>query len=395
MSLRIGFLITHPIQYYTPIFRELAALCDLTVFFAHRQTAEQQAGAGFGVAFDWDIDLVSGYRSKFLENVSRRPSTDRFSGCDTPGIAHEIAEGRFDAFVVPGWGFRSFMQAAQACRKVGVPVFVRGDSQLAGQRNILLRIAKAIAFPRVLRRFDGFLYVGQRNREYLLHYGARADRLFFSPHCVDNASFGAASDEARRSNVRAPGANKRLLFVGKLLERKRPLDLLKAAALLRKKRSLEIVFAGSGELESELREFARASGLPATFLGFVNQSALPAVYAGADVLVLPSDGLETWGLVVNEAMACGLPAVVSDAVGCGPDLVEPGVTGAVFPVGQPALLASAIETAISLQPASLREQLAARMQVYSPFGAAKGIMQAAAVLAAKARPKGEIRQRHA
>jgi hypothetical protein len=395
MSLRIGFLITHPIQYYTPIFRELAALCDLTVFFAHRQTAEQQARAGFGVAFDWDIDLVSGYRSKFLENVSRQPSTDRFSDCDTPGIAREIADGQFDAFVVPGWGFRSFMQAAQACRQAGVPVFVRGDSQLSGPRSLLLRIAKAIAFPRVLRRFDGFLYVGQRNREYLLHYGAHADRLFFSPHCVDNAAFGAASAEARRSKVRAPGGSKRLLFVGKLLERKRPLDLLKAAALLREKQSLEVVFAGSGELESELREFARAANVPAVFHGFVNQSAMPAVYADADVLVLPSDGLETWGLAVNEAMACGLPAVVSDAVGCGPDLVEQGVTGAVFPVGQPSLLASAIETAISLNSTKLREQLAARMQLYSPFGAARGIMQAAAVLAAKARPKGEIHQRHA
>ena len=199
MSLRIGFLISHPIQYYTPIFRELAGLCDLTVFFAHRQTAEQQAQAGFGVAFDWDIDLVSGYRSKFLDNVARQPSTDRFSGCDTPGIAREIAEGGFDAFVVPGWGFRSYMQAVKACRRARVPVFVRGDSQLVGPRNMLLRIAKAIAFSRLLRRFDGFLYVGQRSREYLEHYGAPASRMFFSPHCVDNASFHAASNLARQS----------------------------------------------------------------------------------------------------------------------------------------------------------------------------------------------------
>ncbi len=100
---RIGFLISHPIQYYTPIFRELAARCDLTVFFAHRQTAEQQAQIGYGVAFDWDVDLLSGYESRFLTNVSRQPSTSRFGGCNTPEIADRIAEGRFDAFVVPGW----------------------------------------------------------------------------------------------------------------------------------------------------------------------------------------------------------------------------------------------------------------------------------------------------
>ena len=395
MNLRVGVLISHPIQYYTPIFRELAGLCDLTVFFAHRQTAEQQAQAGFGVAFDWDIDLVSGYRSKFLENVSRQPSTDRFSGCDTPGIAREIVEGSFDAFVVPGWGFRSYMQAVKACRRARVPVFVRGDSQLIGPRNVLLRIAKAIAFSRLLRRFDGFLYVGQRSREYLLHYGAPANRLFFSPHCVDNASFGAASNSARQLVGGVPRMNKRLLFVGKLLERKRPFDVLRAAALLRERLPVEVAFAGSGELEGELRDLARALGVPAVFHGFVNQSEMPAVYAAADVMVLPSDGLETWGLAVNEAMACGLPAVVSDAVGCGPDLVEQGVTGAVFPVGQIALLASAVETAIFLDLTVLRQHLAARMQVYSPLGAAKGIMAAAAALAAEASPKGEKRQLHA
>jgi glycosyltransferase involved in cell wall biosynthesis len=231
--------------------------------------------------------------------------------------------------------------------------------------------------------------VGQRSREYFLRYGAPADRLFFSPHCVDNNSFRVASDVARRARGATSSANKRLLFVGKLLERKRPMDLLKAAVILRKTQPVEVAFAGSGELEANLRDFALASGVPAIFHGFVNQSEMPAVYAAADVMVLPSDGLETWGLAVNEAMACGVPAVVSDAVGCGPDLVEQGVTGTVFPVGQIGLLAEAVQTAISLNVGEVREHLAARMQVYSPQGAAKGIMGAAAMLAAKAPSKGE------
>jgi glycosyltransferase involved in cell wall biosynthesis len=392
MSLRIGFLISHPIQYYTPIFRALAGLCDLTVFFAHRQTAEQQASAGFGVAFEWDIDLLSGYRSKFLDNVSRHPSTEHFSGCDTPGITREIAEGRFDAFVVPGWGLRAYLQAARACRLAGVPIFVRGDSQLVGQRRALVRIAKALLFPRLLRRFDGFLYVGERNRDYLLHFGAPRDRLFFSPHCVDNETFAAASGAARQltlAAVRPAAKTKRILFVGKLVGRKHPLDVLLAAALLgRQGISVEVAFAGSGELEPALRDAARAEGVPAIFHGFVNQSEMPTVYAAADVLVLPSDGLETWGLAVNEAMACGVPAVVSDAVGCGPDLVEQGVTGATFPFGNIPALAKALDTAISLDPTMTRQQLAARMQVYSPLGAAKGIMQAAVALAAQSSAPG-------
>ena len=392
MSLRIGFLISHPIQYYTPIFRALAGLCDLTVFFAHRQTAEQQASAGFGVAFEWDIDLLSGYRSKFLENVSHHPSTERFSGCDTPGIAREIADGRFDAFVVPGWGLRSYLQAARACRRAGIPIFVRGDSQLVGHRRALVRVAKALLFARILRRFDGFLYVGQRNRDYLLHYGAPRDRLFFSPHCVDNDAFGRASTAARQlalADGRPDSKPKRILFVGKLVGRKHPLDVLRAAALLAGQgTSVEVAFAGSGELEPALRDAARAEGVPTLFHGFVNQSEMPAVYAASDVMVLPSDGLETWGLAVNEAMACGVPAVVSDAVGCGPDLVEQGVTGATFPLGDIAAFAGAVSTAISLDPSALRQQLAARMQVYSPLGAAEGIMRAAVALAAHSSASG-------
>jgi glycosyltransferase involved in cell wall biosynthesis len=381
MTLRIGFLVSHPIQYYTPIFRELAKRCDLTVYFAHRQTAEQQARAGFGVAFDWDIDLLSGYRSQFLTNVSRKPSTDRFWGCDTPDIAREIAEGRFDAFVVPGWALWSYWQAVRACRRAGVPVFVRGDSQLVSQRDGAVRVAKALAFPYVLRRFDGFLHVGQRNRDYLLNYGAPPQRLFFSPHCVDNSAFRAGSEAARRqaASVGATRAGKRILFVGKLIGRKRPFDLLQAAVRMRRNgMPVEMAFAGSGELAGSLEQFAKAADLPVQFHGFVNQSEMPAIYAFADAIVLPSDGSETWGLAINEAMACGVPAVVSDAVGCGPDLIEPGATGATFPLGDIPAMAKAIETVLfSLDTRTTRDRLAARLQIYSPARAAEGIMEGA------------------
>lgn len=387
MTKRIGFLVSHPIQYYAPIFRELARRCDLTVFFAHQQTAEQQARAGFKVAFDWDVDLLSGYESRFLANRARQPSTDRFSGCDTPGIADEIARGKFDAFVVPGWALRSYWQAVQACRRLRVPVFVRGDSQLGSQRGRATRFVKALAFSQLLRRFDGFLYVGQRNREYLAHYGVPPHRLFFSPHCVDNEAFTAGAAEARRAAgaiTQGPGRRRRVLFAGKLIARKHPVDLVRAVALLRN-RSLEVAFAGSGDLEKELRAIAAAAGVPAQFLGFVNQSELPATYASADVLALPSDGQETWGLVVNEAMACGVPAVVSDAVGCGPDLVEPGVTGATFPFGNVAALAGAIDDTLSLDSDLTRRHLAAKMALYSPSRAAGAIVEATTTLGAAAR----------
>jgi glycosyltransferase involved in cell wall biosynthesis len=377
---RIGFLVSHPIQYYAPLFRELARRCDLTVLFAHRQTAEQQAKSGFDVAFEWNVDLLSGYDSRFLTNVATRPSTDRYSGCDTPGVADEIARGKFDGFIVPGWALRSYGQAAQACRRLRVPVLVRGDSQLGG-RNMALRLVKAAVFPHLLRRFDGFLYVGQRNREYLLHYGAPSHRMFFSPACVDNDAFAKASAEARRlaADTFPRERARRVLFAGKLLARKRPADLVHAIGRLRD-RTVEVAFAGSGPLEPALRTLAAEIGVRANFLGFINQAELPAVYASADVLALPSEYDETWGLVVNEAMACGVPAVVSDAVGCGPDLVEPGLTGATFPRGDVAALSKAIERVLALDLQHTRQQLAAKMEKYSPARAAVAIVDAVATL---------------
>lgn len=372
---RIGFLISHPIQYYAPIFRALATRCDLTVFFAHRQTAKQQAEIGYGVAFDWDVDLLSGYESRFLTNVSRQPSTSRFGGCNTPEIAARIAEGHFDAFVVPGWSLRSYWQAARACRRQRVPVMVRGDSQLGSPRRAMLRLAKELAFSQVMRLFDGYLYVGQRNRAYLEHYGAPADRLFFSPHCVDNEAFRSASQ-------RSGAAARRVLFVGRLVPYKRPMAIVAAAArLMAAGRPVDLAFAGAGELESSLREAVRAEGVRADFLGFTNQSRLPRVYGNADVLVLPSGAEETWGLVVNEAMACGTPAVVSDAVGCGPDLVEPGITGEVAPLDDVPALAAGIDRVLGFDPVVTRRHLAERMTVYSPERAAEGILEAGAALA--------------
>jgi len=147
MKGRIGFLVSHPIQYYAPIFRELARRCDLTVFFAHRQDAAGQGKAGYGVAFDWDVDLLSGYESRFLKNVARVPSTQTFAGCNTPEIAEEISAGRFDAFVVPGWSLRSYWQAVRACRRAHVPSWSAEIPNSPASAAVRSAGSKAWSFP--------------------------------------------------------------------------------------------------------------------------------------------------------------------------------------------------------------------------------------------------------
>jgi len=159
-------------------------------------------------------------------------------------------------------------------------------------------------------------------------------------------------------------------------------DLLEAIGYLAEDPSapnVHLLVVGTGELEATARERVASAGLPVTFAGFLNQSAIPEAYVAADCLALPSDCGETWGLVVNEAMACGLPAVVSDRVGCGPDLVEPGVTGALFPCGDTTALAETLGRLCGDPAALMRMGEAARQRVverYSIAAAVAGTLEA-------------------
>jgi glycosyltransferase involved in cell wall biosynthesis len=384
--MRIGILASHPIQYQAPWFRGLAQVADVTVFFAHRQSALEQAQAGFGVAFDWDVDLLSGYQHVFLRNISRSSSVNAFGGCDTPDIVEIIKREKFDAFIVNGWYLKSFLQAASACRDAGTPVFIRGDSQLGTFQPWPKRLLKEVSHRILLRRFDGFLYVGKRNAEYLEHYGARRDRMFFAPHFVDNDWFAnrAAEMSSRQEQLRtawgASGQSIVAMFVGKLAPHKRPADLLRALATDSDPNAVAI-FVGSGKLETDLRQQAQDLGVRAVFEGFKNQSELPLYYASADAVVLPSS--ETWGLVVNEAMACGRPAIVSDAAGCLPDMIEEDRTGYSFPFGDVEALMECLTKVRAKKERGhdWRPALNAKLQTYSLETAVAGTLRAINALA--------------
>lgn len=382
--MRLAILTSHPIQYYTPWYRELARLCDLTVFFAHRPTPSEQ-GEGFGTAFSWDVDLLSGYGHEFLPNRATAPGSSHYRGCDTPSIRERLAAGGFEALIVTGWHLRSYWQGVRAAKRLGIPVFVRGDSQLGTPRPLWKRFGKELAYRLLLRRFDGFLCTGQRNRAYLRHYGVPESKLHDAPHFVDNEAFRGKAAAADRSAVRrkwgVPEDATVALFVGKFIPKKRPADLLEALARMPAARRPVAVLVGSGELEENLRTRARELGVPAVFAGFHNQNELPAAYAAADVLVLPSDGGETWGLVVNEAMACGIPAIVSEACGCAPDLIEEGITGFRFPCGDLEGLARALETFMSMAEAEhvWADTLTRRLENFTAKHVSKLTLQALAI----------------
>jgi glycosyltransferase involved in cell wall biosynthesis len=355
---RVACLVSHPIQYQAPLFRYLAARpgIDLTVFFLSDHSLHGYLDSGFGVSVKWDVPLLDGYRHDFLPRVGSGSGLS-FWRPWTFGLRARLRRGCFDALWVHGYAHRGCLAGIAAAKSLGMPALLRGESNLLSETDAALKLGvKRIAMPALLRTIDATLAIGRPNRDYYLHYGVEAGRIFPMPYAVDNEFFRAAAERARpnREALRAefgliPGRAV-ILFASKMQPHKRAADLLEAYALLSPDGVAEpapyLVFAGDGEERANLERRARALKWDSIrFIGFRNQSELPALYDLSDVFVLPSEH-EPWGLVVNEAMNAGKPVVVSDRVGAGPDLVEDGVNGFVYPARDLAALADRLRQMI-------------------------------------------------
>ncbi|NLB66326.1 MAG: glycosyltransferase family 4 protein [Lentisphaerae bacterium] len=388
--IRLAIVETHPIQYKAPLFRRLAAQPELNmhVFYAMLPDAAKQGG-DFGVSFAWDVPLLDGYPYTVLTNRAKQPSVSRFNGCDTPDILKQLRAFQPDAVLVNGWVVKTCLQALQACRRLGVPCLVRGEANLLRPRALWKHLLHRI----LLRQYAGYLAIGSANRDFYRFHRCPEERIFWAPYVVDNAFFAsqAVARTERRSEIRAglglaPQATV-FLFCGKLMPKKRPLDLLKAIGRLppETRAQVQMLVAGDGELRAECEHMAKDLSVTAVLTGFVNQSRLPDVYATADVLVLPSDAGETWGLVVNEAMASGRPAVVSRAVGCCPDLIVEGETGHAFDLGDIRDLSRILEQYVHAPERAAQQGEAAgrHIQAFSYQEAIQGILSAARVCAGR------------
>jgi glycosyltransferase involved in cell wall biosynthesis/GT2 family glycosyltransferase len=382
---------SHPIQYHTPLFQRLAADPSLSVEVLYLNLPDAQTqGLGFGVPFTWDVPLLEGYRWRQARSGRGRGITSGYRGVWLRHPLRELGFGALeekpDALLLTGWHFLGLVQLFLAARILRIPVLLRMDSNQLRPRPWPL----AATYWLLFRGVAVGLTVGKANARWYRNNGVPADRLIPSPHYVDNDYFAGQADALRPSRQQLrqrwaiPAGAFCFLFAGKLQSKKRPLDLLAALAQLQGTplqgtqlpHPIHLLMVGSGHLESECRQFVERHQLPVSFTGFLNQSEIPAAYAACDCLVLPSDHGETWGLVVNEAMACGLPAIVSDLVGCAEDLVEPGQTGMVVPCGDTAALAGSLKAMAGDPQAAARMGVRARERVHSRFtiaSAAAGI----------------------
>jgi glycosyltransferase involved in cell wall biosynthesis len=256
----------------------------------------------------------------------------------------------------------------------------------AHPRGPVLRWIQDQILKGIYQRCAKILYIGQRSLSHFQRLGCPPEKLVYSPYCVDTAAF--QWDEAARVRLRPlirqqlglTDRDKAILFSGKLSHRKGVDLLLQAVKTLPHalRQETTVLIMGNGSLKDYLIRLARKSPpVSVQFLGFQNQTALSPYYLAADLLVLPSRHSETWGLVVNEALHHGLPCIVSEAVGCAPDLIEPGATGEIFPTGSVEGLACAIQRALLLIGApKVRDQCRAKVSGFIVEKAAEGISRA-------------------
>lgn len=381
---RLAIISSHPIQYQAPLFRRLEArgVLELDVFFLSTHGLTPSFDPGFGRDVNFDVPLLEGYRHFFLPNLSRGFPVGHPLSVINPRLVTALRTGTYDAVLVHGYATVSMWLALATARLSGIPFILRGESR--ADTDVRLPAWKAIAkralIGRLVKTAAACAAIGKRNSEFYLQYGAEPSRVVLAPYSVDVERFaqaGRRGRESRSARLRTLGLTQDrpvILFAAKLQHWKRPLDLLAAFQLMSVPANL--LFVGDGPLRGELE--TRMNRFPSgRVLGFMNQQELGELYGMADVFVLPSEK-EPWGLAVNEALAAGTPVVVSDQVGCAPDLITPS-TGAVVPVADPNALARALD-ALCGNPRRLhqmRPSASAIASKYSLDATAAGIEQAA------------------
>lgn len=340
---RISYYLSHPIQYFTPLLRRLAKKSDLHVYYFSDVSVRGGFDKGFGQAVKWDIPLLEGYESTFIKNYSSRQALDNnFLDLLNPSVPNYIRKEPARIVIINGWSYFSILLTIIAAKLMGRKVWMRAENTLSKEltKRPMVVALKKFVLGNILFRFfiDRFLYIGTDSKRFFEYYGVPENKLVFTPYSVDNDYFAAqyAQWHPQRMDLRKqfqiPADRIVILYTGKYMPVKRPLDLLAAMDQLRDL-PVALVMVGDGELRGAMEQYIKERKLEHIYLtGFVNQSQISQYYSIGDIFVLCSES-ETWGLSTNEAMNFHMPIVLSDTVGSAADLVKEGWNGATFRKG--------------------------------------------------------------
>jgi glycosyltransferase involved in cell wall biosynthesis len=321
---------SHPVQYRAPVYRELERLCprEFEVIYGTDFSAKGWVDRGFGQQVCWDLPLMEGYPCRALNNL-RSSSLGGFASLSGADVVSVLKASPARTVLLTQYLYRYDLTALVGALRLRRRVWIRQETQdEAFVRSPLKQWARSFLYRWLYAPVDHAFYFGAKNRRHLLAHGLQERQLTRAPYATVNALAQLPEEVLQQRRVAARerlgmAADEWVVgFSGKFIEKKDPLLLLEAVALMAKRvnRRLGLLMIGSGVLEAEIRRRGRvleSAGVHLVLPGFVNQSALPDHYLAMDALVLPSRRLgETWGLVVNEALQAGCAVVMSEAVGC-------------------------------------------------------------------------------
>lgn len=342
MKTKLAILNTHPIQYFAPLYKRLAQKenIELTVLYCSHWGVKEYIDPQFNTVVKWDIPLLEGYNYKFLKNLRRTDDVNKFFNLINIEVISDLIKNRYDFLWMNGHNSFTNIIAVITAKIIGIKLLMRADTQLNDERSKIKKITRKPVMKLFYKLFYGFLYIGTRNREYYKYIGVADNKLFLVPFSVNNDFFISTVEDVKNNKIEIKNKfnlnnnNLNIIYASKLMKSKNPIDLLKAYEIVKKKfENVNLIFVGTGEEEENLKNYVEKNRIKDVFfLGFLNQSELPEIFAVSDIFVLPAIN-EAWGLIINEAMCAGLPIIVSDVVGAVPDLLKEGINGYSFVAG--------------------------------------------------------------
>lgn len=320
----LAIITTHPIQYQVPLFKALEKVKELKsyVFYGCDQGVNKtKIDKDFNKKFSWNISMLSGYKFFFSKYDSNYEDWFlRF-----PNISKKLDKINCNCILILGWNKIIYFQAILYAIKKKIPIMLRAENNLNLNTNIFKKILKNIFFRILFSFFSKIFYIGKLNKFFYLYYGVKKSKLCSAPYFVDNNFF--------HKKIKKSNKTFNILFIGKFIKRKNPFDILKIAESLKNYKNIKFTLIGDGPLLPVCQDWIRKKDISnINFRGFKNQMQMRQIYNQNHILI-NSSTYETWGLVVNEAMSAGVPCIITDKTGCGPDLIIKGKTGYIYPVG--------------------------------------------------------------
>jgi glycosyltransferase involved in cell wall biosynthesis len=356
-----------PTSYRAPLFDIIAARADIDLLIAY--AAQTVAGR------TWEVDIrhphvfLSGFRLPGALKVLRHEYPI------TPGIVGILERNRPDVVVVSGWSTFGAQAAIIWCRVRRVPYVLVVESHDYVPRRAWRRVVKNLVVPRIVRSAAGVLVTGSLVRASMIARGAGDKQIQIFANTIDVADFKSRADAlaAKRSELRTflgiRNHDVAVVCVARLVEDKALDTLIRAAAAAGP--PVVAVLVGEGAEQQRLEELASHLGVRVVFTGVVDWNRIIEIYVASDVFALVSRH-ETWGVVVNEAAACGLPLVLSDHVGAAHDLLEVGQNGLLVPPDDVSATARALRELAADETMRLRFGQRSR-QIMEEWGYARSV----------------------